>query len=86
MGEDKAQRGDMMKERIEKVLSEEIRPMLASHGGSVELVEVTGDNVVKVRLTGGCAGCPGAQMTLTGVVEQTLKSRIPEVNKVEAVQ
>jgi Fe-S cluster biogenesis protein NfuA len=74
-----------MRERIEKVLDEEVRPMLAMHGGSVELVDVTEEGVVKVRLTGGCAGCPGAQMTLTGVIEQSIKMKVPEIKRVEAV-
>ena len=71
-----------MRERIEKVLEEAVRPMLALDGGSVELVEVTGNNVVKVKLTGACAGCPMAQMTLLGIVERAIKSRIPEVKQV----
>jgi Fe-S cluster biogenesis protein NfuA len=74
-----------MRERVEKVLSEEVRPLLASHGGDVQLVEVTEDNVVKVRLSGACQGCPMAQMTLTNLVEETLKSKIPQIKKVEAV-
>jgi Fe-S cluster biogenesis protein NfuA len=74
-----------MRERIKKVLDEEVRPMLAMHGGSVELVDVTEEGVVKVRLTGGCAGCPGAQMTLTGVIEQSIKMKVPEIKRVEAV-
>jgi Fe-S cluster biogenesis protein NfuA len=74
-----------MRERIEKVLSEEVRPLLVSHGGDVQLVEVTEDNVVKVRLSGACQGCPMAQMTLTNLVEEALKSKIPQIKKVEAV-
>ncbi len=74
-----------MRERIEKVLEEEVRPMLAMHGGNVELIEVTDKGVVKVRLTGGCAGCPAAQMTVVGIVEEAIKSKVPEVKKVEAV-
>ena len=74
-----------MKEEIEKVLTEEVRPMLSMHGGGVELVEVTEDGTVKVRLTGGCCGCPSAQMTMVGVVENAIKAKVPQVNKVEAV-
>ena len=74
-----------MKERIEKVLEEEVRPILAMHGGNVELIGVTDEGVVKVKLTGGCAGCPAAQMTVVDVVEKTIKSKVPEVKKVEAV-
>ncbi|MCK4245380.1 MAG: NifU family protein, partial [Candidatus Omnitrophica bacterium] len=54
-------------------------------GGDVELVEVADEGVVRVRLTGGCAGCPAAQMTLVGVVENAIKSKVPQVKKVEAV-
>lgn len=72
-----------MREEIEKVLEEEVRPMLALHGGNIELIEITDKGIVKVKLTGGCAGCPVAQMTLVGVVESAIKSRVPHVNKVE---
>ncbi len=74
-----------MREAIEKVLQEEVRPMLSMHGGGVDLVEVTEEGVVKVRLTGGCAGCPSAQMTLVDVVEKAIKAKLPQVKKVEAV-
>ncbi|MCK4326281.1 NifU family protein [bacterium] len=74
-----------MQEEIEKVLSEQVRPMLATHGGDVELVEVADNGLVKVKLTGGCSGCPAAQMTLAGVVESAIKSKVPQVKKVEAV-
>ena len=45
-----------------------IRPILQRDGGDIELVDVTDDKVVQVRLQGHCAGCPGARMTLTHVV------------------
>lgn len=74
-----------MREEIEKVLKEEVVPMLSTHGGGVELVDVTEEGVVKVKLTGGCCGCPSAQMTLTGVIEQAIKAKVPQVKRVEAV-
>jgi len=74
-----------MRERIEKILEEKVRPFLAMEGGSVELVEVTEDNVVKVRLTGACRGCPMAQLTLKSLVENILKSYVPQIQRVEAV-
>jgi Fe-S cluster biogenesis protein NfuA len=74
-----------MRDRIEKVLEEEVRPMLAMHGGNIELIEVTDEGLVKVRLTGGCVGCPAAQMTVVGIVEKAIKSKLPEIKKVEAV-
>ncbi|MFH1239488.1 MAG: NifU family protein [bacterium] len=74
-----------MYEEVEKVLNEEVSPMLAMHGGGVELVDVSDDGVVKVRLTGGCAGCPMSQMTLASVVEEAIKARVPGIKRVEAV-
>ncbi len=73
-----------MLERVEEVMKE-IRPMLQAYGGDVELVEVTDDGVVKVRLTGACGGCPMAQMTLSGGIERRLKEAVPEVQRVESV-
>ena len=72
-----------MKERVEKAL-DKIRPALQADGGNIELVDVV-DGVVKVKLMGACAGCPGAQMTLKMGVEKALKEEIPEVNSVESV-
>lgn len=74
-----------MRERIEKILEEKVRPFLAMEGGNVKLVEVTEDNVVKVKLTGACRGCPMAQLTLKSLVENILKSHIPQIQRVEAV-
>jgi len=64
----------------------EIRPMLQADGGDIELVEVSEDGVVKVRLQGACRGCPGAQMTLAIGVEQKLKEVVPEVARVELAE
>jgi Fe-S cluster biogenesis protein NfuA len=72
-----------MREQVEKSL-QKIRPMLQADGGDVELVDIE-DGIVKLRLQGACAGCPGAQMTLKMGVERQLKTDIPEVKAVEAV-
>ncbi len=72
-----------MKEKVEKAL-QEIRPALQADGGDVELVEVEGD-IVKVRLTGACGGCPMSQMTLKQGIERHIKKIVPEVRSVEAV-
>jgi len=74
----------MLKEKIEAALGR-IRPMLQRDGGDVELVEVTDDGVVKVKLKGACSGCPGAAMTLKNAIENTLKQEVPEVKSVEQV-
>ena len=74
-----------MEQKIKDALAQ-IRPYLQRDGGDIEFVELTGDNVVKVRLQGHCAGCPGAQMTIKGVVERLIKESYPEIKAVEAVQ
>ena len=73
-----------MEEIINNAL-DQIRPFLQRDGGDIEFVEYTEDNIVKVRLKGHCAGCPGAQMTIKGVVERILKESYPEIAGVEAV-
>ena len=73
-----------MKEQVEAALAD-VRPSLQRDGGDVELVEVTEEGVVKVRLTGACHGCPMAQMTLQMGIERYLKQQVPEVKTVEAV-
>lgn len=75
----------MVKEKVEQVLKEEVQPMLAMHGGGVELVEVTDDLVVKVALQGACGGCPSARLTLKSVVEEAIKNKVPEIKGVEEV-
>lgn len=72
-----------MKEKVLAVL-DEIRPSLQADGGDVELVDVSSDGVVKVKLTGHCGTCPFALMTLKGGIERILKQEIPEVTRVEA--
>jgi Fe-S cluster biogenesis protein NfuA len=73
-----------MKEKVEQVLNE-VRPGLQADGGDVELVDVTEDGIVKVKLTGACAGCPMSTMTLKMAIEKRLKEQIPEVKAVEQV-
>ena len=72
-----------MKDQVEKVLNE-IRPNLQADGGDVELVDAK-DGIVKVKLTGSCAGCPMSTMTLKNGIEQMLKQEIPEIKEVVAV-
>ena len=72
-----------MREKVEAVLSR-IKPVLQADGGDVELVDVS-DGVVKLRLTGACAGCPMSTMTLRMGIERLLKEQVPEVKEVVAV-
>ena len=73
-----------MKEKVEAVL-DKIRPSLEADGGNVELVDVK-DGVVKVKLTGACAGCPMSTITLKNGIERILKNEIPEVKEVVSDQ
>jgi Fe-S cluster biogenesis protein NfuA len=73
-----------LKEEVQAALND-VRPHLQVDGGDVELVEVTDEGVVKVKLTGACAGCPMSQMTLKLGVENYLKKKLPEIKSVEAV-
>jgi Fe-S cluster biogenesis protein NfuA len=73
-----------MKERVQEVL-EQVRPALQADGGDVELVDVSEDGVVSVRLTGACGSCPMSTMTLKMGIERTLVENIPEVKEVVQV-
>lgn len=70
--------------QVENALND-VRPSLQADGGDVELVEVTEEGIVKVKLKGACSGCPMSQMTLSQGIERYLKKQVPEVVKVEAV-
>lgn len=62
-----------------------VRPYLTADGGDVELVDVSTDNVVKVRLLGACDGCPFSMMTLKAGIEQAIRKEWPELNSLESV-
>ncbi|MDP2929296.1 MAG: NifU family protein [Candidatus Omnitrophota bacterium] len=70
-----------MKEKVEAALKK-IRPMLQADGGDIELVDVSKDGVVKVKLTGACGCCPMSQVTLKNAVEQKLKKEVPGIKNV----
>ena len=73
-----------MKERVQAAI-DKIRPMLKADGGDVELIGVSHDGIVQVRLQGACAGCPMSQMTLKNGIERVIKQEVPEVKTVESV-
>ncbi len=70
-------------DRVARVLSL-IRPAVQSDGGDVELLEVTPEGVVRIRLHGACVGCPSSAMTLRVGIERNLKTHVPEVTGVLA--
>ena len=71
----------MTRERVESVL-QRVRPFLRADGGDIELVAVDGHSA-HVRLTGKCAGCPSAHMTLFLGIEAVLRRDIPEFEKLD---
>ncbi len=73
-----------MEEQIKDAIAQ-IRPFLQRDGGDIEFIELTEDNVVRVRLQGHCVGCPGAAMTLKHGVERIIKESYPEIKAVESV-
>ena len=70
--------------KVEEVLNK-IRPALQRDKGDVELVEITREDIVKVKLKGACGSCPMSMMTLKGGIEAEMKKVIPEVKSVESV-
>jgi Fe-S cluster biogenesis protein NfuA len=75
---------DVMREKVEKAL-QTIRPYLKADGGDVELVQITPEGIVEVKLTGACSDCPMSQMTLRAGVERALIREVPGIRRVEAV-
>ena len=75
---------DTLFEKVEKAL-QTIRPYLNADGGDVELVKVSPEGIVEVKLTGACIDCPMSQMTLRAGVERALIKEVPGIRRVEAV-
>jgi Fe-S cluster biogenesis protein NfuA len=69
------------KEKVKKII-EKIRPQLQMDGGDVELVEITDEGIVKVRLQGHCVGCMHAHETLKLGIERAVKQFVPEIKEV----
>ena len=70
-----------IQERVVKALNR-VRPYLQSDGGDIELIEITDDLSVKVKLTGACHGCPFSMQTLKAGVEQAIMKEVPEIKSV----
>ena len=71
----------IIKEKVIKALNR-VRPYLQNDGGDIDLIEITEDMTVKVKLTGACHGCPFAMQTLKAGVEQAIMQEVPEITKV----
>lgn len=62
-----------------------MRPYLKDDGGNVEVVEITNEMVVKVRLLGACSTCPQSFMTMKAGIEEAVKRSVPQIKGVEAI-
>jgi Fe-S cluster biogenesis protein NfuA len=74
-----------IKGKVEAALND-VKAFLQHDGGDCELVEITGEGVVKVRLQGSCVGCPFANITLKMRVEAYVRERVPEIKEVVSVE
>lgn len=72
-------------EKVQKIIEEKVVPLLSKHNGGIELIDITTDGYVKVRLTGACSTCPGAQQTMSEVIETAIKEECPEIKGVVPV-
>jgi Fe-S cluster biogenesis protein NfuA/nitrite reductase/ring-hydroxylating ferredoxin subunit len=71
-----------VRSRVTRAL-DSVRPYLGSHGGDVELVEVSDSGVVRLRMRGSCDGCPSSSVTLQLAVEGAIEAAAPEVSRIE---
>ena len=72
-----------VRERVQAVI-DWMRPFVQSDGGDVELIDVSADGVVSVRLHGACIGCPSSEVTLRQGIERNLREKVPEIREVIA--
>ena len=72
-------------EQVDKAL-DSIRPYLEADGGNVEVVEITDDKIVKVKLLGACDGCSMSSMTMKGGIEEAIIKSVPEITGVEEIK
>ncbi len=75
---------EKLMKRVDAAL-DDVRPHLAVDGGNVELVDVTEDNIVKIKWLGACDGCSMSFMTMRAGIEQSIRSKLPEIMGVVAV-
>lgn len=75
---------DTLYSDVENAL-EEIRPFLIQDGGNIELIEITDDFEVRVKLLGACESCKMSYMTMKAGVESTIKSAVPKIQRVVTI-
>jgi Fe-S cluster biogenesis protein NfuA len=77
-------RSEDLKDRVTRILAEEVGPALQMDGADIEVLDVC-EGVVRVRLHGTCSGCPSTVMAVTMSIEQELRRLVPELEYLEAV-
>ena len=70
-----------MDPQIEAVLDQYVRPLLHAHGGDMEVIELTGDGILRFRLKGQCAGCPAADLTTEELIQAELREHLPQIKQ-----
>ena len=75
---------DALLKRVEKSL-DTMRPYLNDDGGNVEIVEITNDMVVRLKLVGACSTCPQSFMTMKAGIEEAVRRAVPEIKGVVAI-
>ena len=71
-------------ERVERSL-DTMRPYLNTDGGNVEVVEITDEMIVKLKLVGACSTCPQSFMTMKAGIEEAVRRAVPEIKGVIAI-
>ncbi len=71
--------------KVEEAIAQ-IRPFLEADGGNIELIEVTDDKIVRVKLLGACSSCSMSAMTMKSGVEDAIRNVIPDIKEVIAVE
>ena len=69
---------------VDRVL-DEIRPYIHSHGGDVNVLEITGDKIARLQMVGSCNGCPMSMLTMRLGIERLLAEKVPQLKGAEAV-
>jgi len=68
---------------VQRILDERVLPLVRADGGQIDLVEVTSEGVVRVRLGKACAGCPGSQFTVGALMTRELREGVPGFVEIE---
>lgn len=74
-----------LEDKVKYVLYNDVYPVIQSHGGEIELVKITDDNIAILRFGGGCKGCSGVDVTIKGSVETALAQSVPEIKGIRDV-